>query len=77
MVDNPHITTGYRIGFHTFKQALRSFFMWHNETLNVWTHFCGKILFMGLIFVTLMIIPSYGQHGYELQAKLKDYSSSQ
>ena len=42
---NPHILTGYRVYF-TQRLALLSLFRWHNETLNVWTHFLPWIIFM-------------------------------
>lgn len=41
---NPHITHGYRVGL-SMKQTTMSLFHWHNETLNVWTHLGGAILF--------------------------------
>ena len=42
---NPHITHGYRVNL-TFKQTTFSLFHWHNETLNVWTHLGGLLLFL-------------------------------
>lgn len=41
---NPHIHTGYRVNL-TVKQTTFSFFHWHNESLNVWTHASGFLLF--------------------------------
>src|SRR5689334_14006050 len=41
---NPHITHGYRVGL-SLRQTTNSFFHWHNESLNVWTHFAGLIAF--------------------------------
>jgi len=66
MRDNPYITTGYRIGYKKFKLALKTMFMWHNETVNVWSHFLGKLTSFALIFVILICCPSYGHHGHEL-----------
>lgn len=42
---NPHITHGYRVGL-SLKQTTFSLFHWHNETLNVWTHLGGLLLFL-------------------------------
>lgn len=42
---NPHITHGYRVNL-TLKQTTFSLFHWHNETLNVWTHLGGLLLFV-------------------------------
>lgn len=36
----------------TFRQSLYSLFQWHNETLNVWTHLAGFVLFCGLFVYT-------------------------
>ena len=46
LVRNRYLLSGYRTDFHTFKSSLRSLFMFHNETLNVWTHLIGSILFI-------------------------------
>ena len=37
--DNEFIVTGYRIGYTTICKVLKSLFMCHNETVNIWTHF--------------------------------------
>ena len=36
--------TGYRIGFAGIKGGLRTLFIWNNESVNVWTHFVGKLV---------------------------------
>lgn len=46
------ILSGYRVHELTFKQSCRSLLMWHNETLNVWTHLVGFLLFAGLLLYT-------------------------
>lgn len=40
---NPHLRVGYRCDFHSLKHALKSIFMIHNETINIWSHLVGKI----------------------------------
>ncbi|XP_029838366.1 progestin and adipoQ receptor family member 3-like [Ixodes scapularis] len=45
---NPFIRGGYRV-FYTPKQCLRSLFEWNNETLNIWTHLAGMVLFSGVL----------------------------
>ncbi|KRX03856.1 hypothetical protein PPERSA_04651 [Pseudocohnilembus persalinus] len=44
IIDNVYILTGYRINFHSSYMILKSLFMIHNETLNIWTHLIGCII---------------------------------
>ncbi|KGN65108.1 heptahelical transmembrane protein ADIPOR1 [Cucumis sativus] len=53
MKDNEFILHYYRAEW-PLKRALLSVFQWHNETLNVWTHLIGFVLFLGLCLVNLM-----------------------
>ncbi|KAK4257437.1 hypothetical protein QN277_007026 [Acacia crassicarpa] len=53
MKDNEYILHYYRANW-PLKQALFSVFRWHNETLNVWTHLIGFLLFLGLTMANLM-----------------------
>lgn len=45
---NLNIHFGYRREM-TLPQALQSIFMWHNETLNIWSHGIGAICFLFLL----------------------------
>ncbi|KAK3007417.1 hypothetical protein RJ639_015190 [Escallonia herrerae] len=56
MKDNEYILNYYRANW-PLRQALFSIFRWHNETLNVWTHLLGFVLFLGLTIVNLMDVP--------------------
>jgi adiponectin receptor len=49
ILDNDYIHSGYRIGFNTPKKVLGSLFMLHNESVNVWSHLLGVIVF--IIFI--------------------------
>lgn len=44
---NAFIRSGYRLNY-SFAMCLRSVFMVHNETGNVWTHLVGLVLFLYL-----------------------------
>jgi adiponectin receptor len=44
---NEDIHTGYRVDY-TFRMLLRSLFMVHNETGNVWTHLLGFLLVVAI-----------------------------
>ena len=68
--DNYFIETGYRCGYKGYWSGFKTIFIWHNETVNVWTHLSGKIT---VIFIMAWIFSSFHEHGYEgkiLQEKL-------
>jgi len=55
----PFLTTGYRIGYD-FSACLKSMFEWHNETLNIWTHFGGFIMVMCFVTYTYKcVVPKF------------------
>ena len=55
--DNEYITSGYRIGYQGLSNGFRTMFMVHNETVNVWTHFLGKLFFLGVLIYMLSAYP--------------------
>ncbi|KAJ3424385.1 adiponectin receptor protein [Anaeramoeba flamelloides] len=48
---NEHIQSGYRFGYNV-KNTFKSLFQYHNETVNIWTHLLGSLIFVFLIFYT-------------------------
>ncbi|XP_034699061.1 heptahelical transmembrane protein 1 [Vitis riparia] len=58
MKDNEFILNYYRANW-SLKEALFSVFRWHNETINVWTHLLGFVLFLGLTLANLMQVPQF------------------
>lgn len=56
MKDNEYILNYYRANW-PIKEAFFSMFRWHNETLNVWTHLLGFLLFVGLTVANLSHVP--------------------
>jgi adiponectin receptor len=58
LADNEFILHGYRVHF-SFKLCLESLFRRHNETLNVWTHLIGTLVFTVLaVFTYVKILPN-------------------
>lgn len=68
-VDNEFIHHGYRIGFSDIKSVLKSLFMCHNETANVWSHLFGVLLFIGLI---AWIVTTQGYNQYHPRYEVAD-----
>ena len=64
--DNEDIHRGYRINYNDWRSVIVSLFECHNETVNVWTHLCGILMFIALICYILgplkwnQYIPQHG-----------------
>ncbi|AIO02694.1 hypothetical protein LPMP_355630 [Leishmania panamensis] len=58
--DNGYILRGYR-AYYTGKQCVTSVLRMHNETINIWTHLLGVLVFLGMVvqLFTQHIIPEY------------------
>lgn len=54
MKDNKFILKGYRINFDTFKAIFKSMGQVHNETVNIYTHLVGFVIFI-VIFLCFTI----------------------
>ncbi|KAJ0989846.1 hypothetical protein J5N97_008202 [Dioscorea zingiberensis] len=68
--DNEYILGYYRAEW-PIRDAFLSVFSWHNETLNVWTHLWGFLVFFGL-----MVMASVESFGDSFDAMvLPDFSS--
>ena len=50
MQENQHIRQGYRIGYDSPQKVIKSLFMIHNETVNIWTHLIGAFVLTFLAF---------------------------
>ena len=71
ILDNDDIHRGYRIGFNTTCDILKSLFMLHNESVNVWSHLFGVILF--LIFICYTAITLGPKLNAEFNLKIMDH----
>ena len=52
-IDNKYILRGYRVGFNTVGRILKSLFLIHNETFNIWSHLTGCIYALVLLVITI------------------------
>ncbi|EDW67626.1 progestin and adipoQ receptor family member 3 isoform X2 [Drosophila virilis] len=57
---NPYIRRGYRT-FLSNKLCLQSIFWWTNETINIWSHLAGCILFIGLTIFDLQFLRQHAE----------------
>ena len=57
MKTNKHIWSGYRVNFKSYLIATKSILMIHNETVNVWSHLFGALVFIYLFFYTIVYMP--------------------
>ena len=56
---NEFIKYGYLLNCNTAKKTFKSLFMIHNETINIWSHLLGAVLFLFLIWYTFYYITCY------------------
>ena len=56
--DSPFIRRGYLLNCNTIPKVLKSLFMLHNETINIWSHLIASILVICLIIYTILKINS-------------------
>ncbi len=67
-VFNDYLLSGYRINYNSWKQILSSLFEWHNETVNIWTHLLGFIVFTILLMVLGLTNMGEGVYRHPLKA---------
>ena len=72
MADNKFLLTGYRINFTTGKRICKSLFMFHNETINIWSHMIGVGFFICLL-VWIMLSVDQTAEFYDLNGDIKNY----
>ena len=68
--DNYFLMTGYRCGYKGVIGGLKTMFMWHNETVNVWTHFLGKVAALLLVAWILRTFHRPGLEGQLFQQQV-------
>ena len=75
MQDNEFIKGGYLLNCTSFKKTFKSLFMWHNETINIWSHLLGAIFFFALIFYTSIFITNYNSQLNEIKKDISKIES--
>ena len=58
MKDNDYIQTGYRPMMQSHWLAFSSVFRLHNETMNIWTHFVGILIYFLIFLKTTVYKPA-------------------
>mmetsp|Transcript_7736 Transcript_7736/g.23416 ORF Transcript_7736/g.23416 Transcript_7736/m.23416 type:complete len:384 (+) Transcript_7736:150-1301(+) len=59
MKDNEYIHGKYRPSMERLRDCLRTaFFNWHNESVNIWSHFLGFLFFLSLTIYTALHLTS-------------------
>ena len=59
MKDNEYIHGKYRPKMERLRDCLRTaFFNWHNESVNIWSHFLGFVFFLSLTVYTVLHLTS-------------------
>eukprot|EP00347_Sterkiella_histriomuscorum_P011423 403372512 len=56
------IKRGYRVNFQNKRSLIKTFFMLHNETVNIWTHAIGMTTFLFIIVHTYLTYAPPGLH---------------
>ena len=62
LIDNEYIQRGYRINFNSHGEIFKSLFMLHNESVNVWSHLIGVIIFFCLLIWTIFYLNSLSSY---------------
>jgi len=57
--DNDFIHSGYRVRFSA-SLCLKSLFKLHNETMNIWSHLLGLVLFSVILVSTVLFVVPFG-----------------
>ncbi|BFZ65195.1 hypothetical protein YB2330_006358 [Saitoella coloradoensis] len=62
--DNKYITGGYRRTAASFRACFASLFYLHNESVNIWSHLLGSLLFTVIaLFYSGYLLPAYESAG--------------
>lgn len=78
LIDNKYLRRGYRKNFRSISSILRSCFMAHNETMNIWTHLIGALCLLWAMYyltVTSMAHRSIEDHFKEMFYWKEDFGS--
>ena len=70
--DNHYILSGYRKASYSYPRSVQSMLHWHNESINIWTHFLPGVLFVPLAYFLYDALKSR----YELASSADLYAMS-
>ena len=69
---NEYIKKGYRINCNSIYKSIKSLFIIHNESINIWSHLLGSIFFIFLIHYTYKYITIYNIHLNYIKLKISE-----
>ena len=78
--DSVYIRRGYLLNCNTIPKVLKSLFMIHNETINIWSHLIASIIVIILIIYTILkintieIIKNYLFQVNNISLKISNFS---
>ena len=49
MLNNEHLSDGFRVNFKSKKNLVKTMCMKHNEITHIWTHLIGFLVFIAIM----------------------------
>ena len=72
LVDTKFILTGWRCNYSSRPEVFMTLFKWHNETINVWSHFLGALIFFSVIVSIYFSYPNMVHDAAALEQKFNE-----
>ena len=72
LVDTEFILTGWRCNYRSRFEVFMTLFKWHNETINVWSHYLGALLAFLIIAIIFFLYPDMMKDATALDHKFSE-----
>lgn len=73
LVYNDYIEEGYRVNYN-YISCSKSLCGMHNETMNIWTHSIGALIFLILFFQTLVSFDPFGIYYEKFNSRFRKFN---